>query len=49
MRNLVHWLVVNIKGHDITTGQTIAEYIGSGMYTDIIIILITLYTTSYVI
>lgn len=25
-----HWLVVNIPGNDITKGDTLSEYIGSG-------------------
>lgn len=29
-REFLHWLVVNIKDNDIGSGQTIAEYIGSG-------------------
>ena len=29
-REIKHWLVVNIKGNDISTGRTIAAYRGSG-------------------
>lgn len=29
-REIEHWLVVNILGSDISTGQTIADYLGSG-------------------
>lgn len=30
MRNLVHWMVVNIRGNDLSTGEVGAEYIGAG-------------------
>lgn len=29
-REILHWLVVNIKGNDVSTGQTISSYKGSG-------------------
>jgi phosphatidylethanolamine-binding protein len=29
-REWVHWAVVNVKGRDIKTGDTIIEYVGSG-------------------
>lgn len=29
-REINHWLVINIKGNDISTGETITSYRGSG-------------------
>ncbi|KAJ8713089.1 hypothetical protein PYW08_008393 [Mythimna loreyi] len=29
-REWLHWMVVNIPGHDLTAGETIAQYVGAG-------------------
>lgn len=29
-REFIHWLVVNIKGGDVSKGKALAEYVGSG-------------------
>lgn len=29
-REVLHWLVVNIPGSDVSSGDTLMEYIGSG-------------------
>lgn len=30
LREVLHWLVINIPGNKVSDGQTVAEYIGSG-------------------